>query len=81
MTNNPFGRRNRHDIFNDSDEGRLHPLIQAGYPQVMESFYQMLEAGTDAIALANHLRVQKFLDSLTVFTGAMMEATNQPPSQ
>jgi hypothetical protein len=42
----------------------------------MEPFYQMLKAETDAIALANHLRVQKFLDSLTVFTKAMMEATN-----
>lgn len=46
----------------------------------MEPFYQMLEAVTDAIALANHLRVQKFLDGLTAFTKATMEATNQPPS-
>ena len=51
-------------------------MIQVVYPQVMEPFYQMLEAETDAIALANHLRVQKFLDSLTVFTKATMEATN-----
>lgn len=39
----------------------------------------MLEAEIGAIALANHLRVQKSLDSLTAFTKAMIEATNQPP--
>ena len=52
------------------------PVIQVVYLQVTEPFYQMLNAETDAIALVTHLRVQKFLDSLTVFTKATMETTN-----